>query len=62
MTKYFLTLAVLCFLGVVSVRGEFDKKAAMAKFMAKANECKTEVGATEGNAGNLKIHRKEKFP
>ncbi|XP_005190165.1 general odorant-binding protein 28a-like isoform X1 [Musca domestica] len=49
MTKLVATLAVVCIVGAVVVQGEFDKKEAIAKFMTKANECKTEVGATDAD-------------
>lgn len=59
MAKYLLTLALLCIFGAILVRGEFDKTAAIADFMGKAEECKAEVGAKDGklftNFNNLNI-------
>lgn len=59
MAKYLLTLALLFIFGAILVRGEFDKTAAIADFMGKAEECKAEVGAKDGklfmNFNNLNI-------
>ncbi|XP_075156770.1 general odorant-binding protein 28a-like [Haematobia irritans] len=53
MAKYFFTLAVFCILGAISVHAEFDKKAAMAEFVAKTESCKAEVGAKEADVTEL---------
>ncbi|XP_005190166.1 general odorant-binding protein 28a-like [Musca domestica] len=53
MAKFLVVLAVVCIVGAVAVRGEFDKKEAQAKLKARAGECKTEVGATEADIKEL---------
>ncbi|XP_061402802.1 general odorant-binding protein 28a-like [Musca vetustissima] len=47
MAKFWVPLAVMCIIGAVSVRGEIDKQQAIEKLKTKAQECKTEVGATD---------------
>ncbi|XP_058974432.1 general odorant-binding protein 28a-like [Musca domestica] len=53
MAKRLLTLTVMCIVGAVIVRGEFDKNEAIAKFISKAEQCKTEVGATDADIGEM---------
>nr|BAD83398.1 CRLBP homologous protein [Phormia regina] len=52
MAKLFVTLAILCVFGAVLVKG-FDKKAAIAAFLAKMDDCKAEVGASDSDVEEL---------
>ncbi|XP_061397298.1 general odorant-binding protein 28a-like [Musca vetustissima] len=45
--KLLVALAVMCIFGAAVVRGEFDKAQAIEKLKTKAEECKSEVGATD---------------
>lgn len=51
MKTFIVIFVVLGVFGTAFVKG-FDKKAAVAEFMAKADVCKGEVGAKEGNLKN----------
>ncbi|XP_013101527.2 general odorant-binding protein 28a [Stomoxys calcitrans] len=53
MAKCIITVSVLCVLAAVAVRGEVDKKAAMADFVAKSDSCKAEVGAKEADVAEM---------
>ncbi|XP_005190164.1 general odorant-binding protein 28a-like [Musca domestica] len=57
MAKFWMSLAVMCAIGAVVVQGGFDKKEAIAKFMTKASDCKTNVGAADVDMEEL-IERK----
>ncbi|XP_023303589.2 general odorant-binding protein 28a-like [Lucilia cuprina] len=48
MTKFFVTLAILCAFGAVAVNA-FDKAEAFEKFMNNLKECKEEVGAQDSD-------------
>ncbi|XP_065365184.1 general odorant-binding protein 28a-like [Calliphora vicina] len=52
MAKLFVTLAICCVVGAVLVKG-FDKKAAVAAFMVKMDDCKAEVGAKDSDVEEL---------
>ncbi|KNC26763.1 Pheromone-binding protein-related protein 5 [Lucilia cuprina] len=52
MAKFYITLAVFCIFGAVLVKG-FDKKEAIAGFMAKMDDCKAEVGAKDVDVEEL---------
>ncbi|KAM7349265.1 general odorant-binding protein 28a-like [Cochliomyia hominivorax] len=52
MAKLFVTLAVFCIFGAVAVKG-FDKQAAIAAFMSKMDDCKSEVGASDSDIEEL---------
>lgn len=47
MAKLFVSLTIVYVFGVVWVEG-LDKEATIAAFMAKMEDCKTEVGAKDG--------------
>ncbi|XP_061402796.1 general odorant-binding protein 28a-like [Musca vetustissima] len=53
MAKFWVSLAVMYIVGAVVVRGEFDKAQAIEKLKTKAQECKTEVGATDVDIEDL---------
>ncbi|XP_013101515.1 general odorant-binding protein 28a [Stomoxys calcitrans] len=53
MAKYLVTLAVLCVIGAVLVRGELDKNAIIADFMAKAEVCKGETGGKDADVAEI---------
>ncbi|XP_061397303.1 general odorant-binding protein 28a-like [Musca vetustissima] len=53
MAKLWVALAVMCFVAAVVVRGEFDKAQAIEKLKSAAEECKSEVGATDADIEEL---------
>ncbi|XP_013101574.1 general odorant-binding protein 28a [Stomoxys calcitrans] len=62
MTKYLVTLAILCVFGAVIVRGEIDKKAMIADFMAKAEVCKGETGGKDADIADMVARKPASTP
>ncbi|XP_075158222.1 general odorant-binding protein 28a-like [Haematobia irritans] len=51
MVKLLVSLAILC--GLAAAIGAFDKEAAIADFMGKAEGCKGKTGANDGDVADL---------